>query len=67
MMPIREQLVTVIDCLPEAEQALLLEIAQRFLPDDVATPDDLEAIRIAREEYARGEFYTDEDIDWGDD
>ena len=64
MMPIREQLVTVIDCLPEAEQALLLEIAQRFLPDDIATPEDLETIRAAREEYARGEFYTDKDINW---
>ena len=67
MMPIREQLVTVIDCLPEEEQALLLEIAQRFLPDHIATPDDLGTIRIAREEYAQGEFYTDKDIDWGDD
>lgn len=64
MTPIREQLVSVIDCLPEAEQALLLEIAQRFLPDDVATPADLEDIRVAREEYARGEFCTDEDINW---
>ena len=52
MPPIREQLVGVIDCLPETEQSLLLEIARRFLPDDVATPDDLEAIRLARAEYA---------------
>ena len=32
MSPIREELVGVIDCLPEAEQFLLLEIARRFLP-----------------------------------
>ena len=28
MSPIREQLVGVIDCLPETEQSLLLEIAR---------------------------------------
>lgn len=64
MSPIREQLVGVIDCLPETEQRLLLEIARRFLPDDIATPDDLEAIRIAREEYARRETISHEDINW---
>ena len=64
MSPIREQLVDVIDCLPEAEQQLLLEIARRFLPDDVATPDDLEAIRTAHEEYARGETIPFENINW---
>lgn len=64
MAPVKEQLARVIDCLPETEQQLLLEIACRFLPDDVATPDDIEAVRIAREEYARGEYYTDSDINW---
>ena len=52
MPPIREQLVGVIDCLPETEQSLLLEIARRFLPDDVATPDDLEEFRACQQGYA---------------
>ncbi len=64
MSPIREQLVGVIDCLPETEQSLLLEIARRFLPDDVATPDDLEDIQTARAEYARGETITHEASNW---
>ncbi len=64
MSPIREQLVGVIDCLPETEQSLLLEIARRFLPDDVATPDDLEAIQAARGEYARGQTVPHEAINW---
>lgn len=64
MSPIREQLVGVIDCLPEAEQSLLLEIARRFLPDDAAAPDDLEAIREARAEYARGRTVPHEAINW---
>lgn len=64
MSPIREQLVGVIDCLPETEQSLLLEIARRFLPDDTATPDDLEDIRVARSEYARGETTPHDAINW---
>ncbi len=64
MSPIREQLVGVIDCLPETEQSLLLEIARRFLSDDMATPDDLAAIREARAEYARGETIPHSAINW---
>lgn len=64
MLPIREQLVGVIDCLPETEQSLLLEIARRFLPDDVATPDDLADIQAARAEYANGETIPHEAINW---
>lgn len=64
MSPIREQLVGVIDCLPETEQSLLLEIARRFLSDDTATPDDLEDIKQARAEYARGETIPHNAINW---
>ena len=54
----------MIDCLPEQEQSLLLEIARRFLPDDTATPDDLLDIRQARAEHARGETISHEAINW---
>lgn len=64
MSPIREQLVDVIDCLPESEQSLLLEIARRFLPDDQATPDDLKAIQAARAEHLRGEAVPHAAINW---
>ena len=64
MSPIREQLVEMIDCLPEAEQSLLLEIARRFVPDDVATPDDLAAIKAARKEFAAGETTSHNTINW---
>ena len=65
MSPLREQLVGVIDCLPEQEQSLLLEIARRFLPDDTATPEDLRDIQQARAEYARGVSIPHEAINWG--
>ncbi len=64
MSPIREQLVSVIDCLPEVEQSLLLEIARRFLPDDLAAPEDLADIRQARAEYARGQTIPHSAINW---
>jgi transcriptional regulator with XRE-family HTH domain len=32
--------------------------------DDVLTPEDLEDIRIADEEFARGEFVQDDEINW---
>ena len=64
MSPVRNQLVEMIDCLPEQEQILLLEIVKRFVPDDIATEDDAEAVRMAKEDYARGETIDHNDIDW---
>ena len=64
MSPIKNQLAEAIDILPETEQRLLLEIAKRFISDDVATADDLAAIRAAREEYANGETVSHSAIDW---
>jgi len=64
MPPVRALLVDTIDCLHEPEQKLLLEIAMRFIPDDVATAEDVLDIQQADLEFARGEFFTDDDIDW---
>ena len=64
MSPVKERLDEVIDGLTERDQLLLLEIAERFLPDDVATPDDLEAIAEGTKEYLAGETIGDQDIDW---
>ena len=41
-----------------------LKIAKRFIADDTATPDDLEAMCLAREEFARGETISHDDINW---
>jgi hypothetical protein len=64
MSPVKTQLVGMIDRMPDEELSLLLEIARRFIPDDIATLEDLEAIRIADEEYARGEYVEEEAINW---
>lgn len=64
MSPIRNQLVEMIDCLPEQEQVLVFEIVKRFVPDDVATADDLQAIQEAHEEYAKGQTVSHDAINW---
>ena len=53
-----------VDYLHEPEQMLLLEIAKRFMPDDIATTEDIIDIKQADEEFASGEFFDDGDIDW---
>lgn len=64
MLTVEKQLEQVIPYLSDREQSLLLEIALRFLPDDIATPQDLIDLAAADEEYARGEIVRHEDIDW---
>ena len=64
MSPIKKQLIDVIDYLPEKEQTLLLEIAKRFVSDDVATQDDILAIQAARKEYENGETTDHNAINW---
>lgn len=64
MTTIKKQLAEVIDYLPEQEQILLFEIAKRFVPDDIATSEDLEAIKTAREEYTKGETVNHNNINW---
>ena len=64
MSPIRDHLVEVIDCLPETEQSLLLQVALRFIADDVATTEDLDDIQAAREDYERGETVSHDAIIW---
>ena len=64
MSPVRNQLIEMIDCLQEEEQTLLLEIARRFVPDDIATPDDIASIHEARAEYANGETISHDAVNW---
>ena len=48
----------------EMEGINAVEFMKRFLPDHVATAEDLRDIEIAREEYAKGETTSHDDIDW---
>lgn len=66
-MSVKNQLLQMIDFIPEGELPILLEVVRRFVPvdaDDIATEDDLKAHRIAMEEYERGETIPHEAINW---
>lgn len=64
MVALKEKISYMVEQLEESEQIIIFEIVKRFLPDDVATPDDLEAIATAREEFSRGETVNHNDINW---
>lgn len=63
-MSVRSQLVEMIGFVPETELPVLLEVVRRFVPSEAATPDDLEAHRIAMEEYAAGQTISHDAINW---
>ena len=66
-MTARAQAATMLDHVPDSEMPILLEVIRRFIPyddDDVATPDDLQAIREYERDKAAGETISHADIDW---
>jgi len=64
MEAVAVQINNMVAQLDEPEQFLVLEILKRFLPDDVATEDDLVNIALARDEYRRGETISADAINW---
>lgn len=64
MLTVRKQIDEMLDYIPEREQLIIFEIVKRFAPDDVATADDLEAIKEARQEYASGQTVNHNAINW---
>ena len=61
---LQNQISEMVRLLPEAELKLVVEVVRRFLPDYVATPDDLEHIAMARKELTNGETTSFNDLDW---
>ena len=59
----------IIDMLPDNEKALAYELIKRLVlawdPDFTkVTPSEGADLTTATEEYQRGEYITDADIDW---
>ena len=50
--------------LDENDKTLLLGLMMKFVPDNIATNEDLRDIVQAREEFAKGETYSWDDIKW---
>ena len=66
-MTIKNQLLQMIDIIPEGELPIILEVVRRFVPvdvDDIATDEDFEAHRIAMKEFESGETISDDAINW---
>ena len=61
---LQNQISEMVRFLPETELKLVVEVVRRFLPDYVATSDDLEHITMARQELTNGETTNFNDIDW---
>ena len=60
---LQNQISEMVRLLPETELKLVVEVIRRFLPDYVATPDDLERIAMARKKLANGETTSFDAID----
>lgn len=60
----RQQLHEIIDIVDPNELNILYRLLVKFIPEDNPTPDEIEAIRIGREEFERGETVSHNDINW---
>jgi len=60
----RQQLHNIIDVVDLGALDVLYQVLIKFMPEDEPTPDEIEAIRMGREEIKRGETVRHDDIDW---
>ena len=58
----RQHLYDILTMVEEREFVPLYYLLCKFIPEDIATPDELEAIKRGREQIGRGEFVSFEDV-----
>jgi hypothetical protein len=61
----RQHLHNIIDVVDSQALDVLYQVLIKFIPEDEPTPDEIEAIRIGREEIRRGETVSHDNINWG--
>ena len=64
MSATRQQLRDIIDIVDSSELGLLYQILIKFIPESAPMPDEIEAIRLGRDEIRRGETVSHDEIDW---
>ena len=69
MAPIAQQIASMVEMLPEADQALAYTLVKKLVlawdPDYTPlTPSEVEAVARAEAEMDAGEYVTDDEIDW---
>ena len=60
----RQQVHELVDIINPSELNIIYHVLAKFIPEDIATPDEIEAIQIGRDEFLRGETVSHDDIDW---
>lgn len=60
----RESLHALIDVVDDTEIETLYRVLIKFVPEDIATPDEVKAINEAQEQFKKGEYVSHEDINW---
>ncbi|MCL2171722.1 MAG: hypothetical protein FWB71_06155 [Defluviitaleaceae bacterium] len=63
-MDLTIQINDLIDQLDDSDKLYIVEILKRMIHDDVATPEDIMDIALARAERAQGESVSFDDFDW---
>lgn len=66
-MPVKTQLLNMVELIPEEELPIILEVVRHFIPnniDDIANSDDIVAHKTAMRDYTLGETVSHNDIDW---
>ena len=64
MVATRQQLRDIIDVVDSKELNVLYQVLIKFIPEAQPLPDEVEAIRLGRDEIRRGEIVSHDDIDW---
>jgi hypothetical protein len=62
----RQRLHTLIDSIDASELNTAYLLLAKFIPEDIASPDELEAMRAGRGDFERGEYARLEDVAWGE-
>lgn len=69
MSPVTQQIVDMLGMLPEKEQDFACEMLKKIVlawdPDFTKlTPDEARRLEVGKKQFAAGEFYRDDEIDW---
>ena len=64
MLAQRQYIHNAIDLVEDTQLDILYKVICQFIPEDVATPDEIEAIIAGRAEIAGGDFVSYDEIDW---
>ena len=60
----RKQLHDLVDIVDASEYDLAYRLLLKLVEEDAAAPDEAEAIREGRDEFARGETVPFDAVDW---